>query len=213
MDRISACAMRRPPTLQLFSMIGVAGMHRADRRRAGRGRAVHALRRLHHVGRDGGGVLVLSANRRRAASCRSRTAATVEVLFCFVFLYFVFAGSGPWSLDACCARRLRRTTSSTEDSVTPNRRSARREHCVHAALTWMSSPLNARFRYQPRVHVTAPPILDDLRLIMLVVAVIIVVLRSESSSASSSDCCASSTAPRKYLGFPAHARGCPRRCR
>ena len=29
---------------------------------------------------------------------------TVESLFCFVFLYFVFAGPGPWSLDAKRAR-------------------------------------------------------------------------------------------------------------
>jgi len=29
----------------------------------------------------------------------------VESLFCFVFLYFVFAGAGPWSLDAKRAGR------------------------------------------------------------------------------------------------------------
>jgi putative oxidoreductase len=28
-----------------------------------------------------------------------------EVLFCFAFLYLVFAGGGPWSLDALLARR------------------------------------------------------------------------------------------------------------
>ena len=27
------------------------------------------------------------------------------ILFCFVFLYFFFAGPGPWSLDALIARR------------------------------------------------------------------------------------------------------------
>jgi putative oxidoreductase len=27
------------------------------------------------------------------------------ILFCFVFLYFVFAGAGPWSLDALLARK------------------------------------------------------------------------------------------------------------
>jgi putative oxidoreductase len=27
------------------------------------------------------------------------------VLFCFIFLYFAFAGPGPWSLDALIARR------------------------------------------------------------------------------------------------------------
>lgn len=30
---------------------------------------------------------------------------TLEVLFCFVLLYFVFAGSGPWSLDAAIRKR------------------------------------------------------------------------------------------------------------
>ena len=29
------------------------------------------------------------------------------VLFCFIYLYFVFAGAGPWSLDAMIARRRR----------------------------------------------------------------------------------------------------------
>ena len=29
----------------------------------------------------------------------------LAVLFCFVFLYFVFAGAGPWSMDALLARR------------------------------------------------------------------------------------------------------------
>lgn len=30
---------------------------------------------------------------------------TESVLFCFVWLYFVFAGPGPWSLDAMLRRR------------------------------------------------------------------------------------------------------------
>jgi putative oxidoreductase len=29
------------------------------------------------------------------------------ILFCFVFLYFVFAGAGPWSLDALLRRKRR----------------------------------------------------------------------------------------------------------
>jgi putative oxidoreductase len=29
----------------------------------------------------------------------------LAVLFCFVFLYFVFAGAGPWSVDAALRRR------------------------------------------------------------------------------------------------------------
>jgi len=30
---------------------------------------------------------------------------TPAIIFCFVFLYFVFAGAGPWSIDAMIARR------------------------------------------------------------------------------------------------------------
>ena len=29
------------------------------------------------------------------------------VIFCFLFLYFMFAGAGPWSVDAMIARRTR----------------------------------------------------------------------------------------------------------
>ena len=29
---------------------------------------------------------------------------TPAILYCFIFLYFVFAGAGPWSLDAMIAR-------------------------------------------------------------------------------------------------------------
>jgi len=30
------------------------------------------------------------------------------LLFCFLFLYFMFAGAGPWSIDAMIARRAGR---------------------------------------------------------------------------------------------------------
>ena len=30
---------------------------------------------------------------------------TLEVLYCFVFFYLVFAGAGPWSLDAIWRKR------------------------------------------------------------------------------------------------------------
>jgi putative oxidoreductase len=30
----------------------------------------------------------------------------LEVAFCFVFLYLVFAGAGPWSIDAALRKRL-----------------------------------------------------------------------------------------------------------
>lgn len=33
---------------------------------------------------------------------------TLEVLYCFVFFYLVFAGAGPWSLGAMVRRRMSR---------------------------------------------------------------------------------------------------------
>src|SRR5262249_27107592 len=31
---------------------------------------------------------------------------TLEVIYCFVFLYLVFAGAGPWSLDAAWPKKV-----------------------------------------------------------------------------------------------------------
>ena len=36
---------------------------------------------------------------------------TLEVLYCFVFLYIVFAGPGPWSVDAMIKRNMPRARS------------------------------------------------------------------------------------------------------
>jgi len=33
------------------------------------------------------------------------TWGTPAILYCFLFLYFMFAGAGPWSVDAVIARR------------------------------------------------------------------------------------------------------------
>jgi putative oxidoreductase len=40
------------------------------------------------------------ANRPAKGFTPIQNGGTLEVLFCFLFLYFVFAGSGPWSIDA-----------------------------------------------------------------------------------------------------------------
>lgn len=40
------------------------------------------------------------ANRPARGFMPIQNGGTIEVLFCFVFLYLVFAGAGPWSLDA-----------------------------------------------------------------------------------------------------------------
>jgi putative oxidoreductase len=55
------------------------------------------------------------------------------VLYCFIFLYFVFAGAGPWSVDAILAGRRRRPALAIHKSAdeqdtaraVPPRRSAR----------------------------------------------------------------------------------------
>ncbi len=45
------------------------------------------------------------ANRPARGFMPIQNGGTVEVLFCFVFLYFVFAGSGPWSLDTLLRKK------------------------------------------------------------------------------------------------------------
>ena len=40
------------------------------------------------------------ANRSAKGFMPIQNGGTLEVLFCFVFFYLVFAGAGPWSLDA-----------------------------------------------------------------------------------------------------------------
>jgi putative oxidoreductase len=40
------------------------------------------------------------ANRPARGFIPIQNGGTLEVLFCFVFLYLVFAGAGPWSIDA-----------------------------------------------------------------------------------------------------------------
>ena len=40
------------------------------------------------------------ANRPAKGFAPIQNGGTLEVLFCFVFLYLIFAGAGPWSLDA-----------------------------------------------------------------------------------------------------------------
>ena len=40
------------------------------------------------------------ANRPAKGFMPIQNGGTLEVLFCFVFFYLVFAGAGPWSLDA-----------------------------------------------------------------------------------------------------------------
>jgi putative oxidoreductase len=43
------------------------------------------------------------------------------VLFCFIYLYLVFAGAGPWSIDAMIARTTRREPPQEFDRRQPER--------------------------------------------------------------------------------------------
>jgi putative oxidoreductase len=45
------------------------------------------------------------ANRPAKGFMPVQNGGTLEVLFCFVFLYLVFAGAGPWSVDALRRKR------------------------------------------------------------------------------------------------------------
>jgi putative oxidoreductase len=45
------------------------------------------------------------ANRPARGLMPIANGGTLETLFCFVFLYLVFAGAGPWSLDALWRRK------------------------------------------------------------------------------------------------------------
>ena len=45
------------------------------------------------------------ANRPAKGFFPIQNGGTMEVIYCFVFLYFVFAGSGPWSLDALLRKK------------------------------------------------------------------------------------------------------------
>jgi putative oxidoreductase len=39
------------------------------------------------------------------------------VLYCFLFLFYVFAGAGPWSLDAILARRREQSASMKQEPI------------------------------------------------------------------------------------------------
>ena len=47
----------------------------------------------------------LVANRPARGFAPVTNGGTAEVLYCFIFLYLVFAGAGPWSLDAIWRKR------------------------------------------------------------------------------------------------------------
>ncbi len=97
-------AMPAAANITLFSMLGVAGCIEL----IGGGLLVVGLFTRYAAFITSGEMAVaywFYANRPARGFMPVQNGGTVEVLFCFVFLYLVFAGSGPWSLDALLRKR------------------------------------------------------------------------------------------------------------
>jgi putative oxidoreductase len=92
-------AMPAAANIKLFSMIGVAGLIEL----VGGALVTVGLFTRYAAFIMSGEMAVaywFYANRPARGFMPIQNGGTVEVLFCFVFLYLVFAGAGPWSLDA-----------------------------------------------------------------------------------------------------------------
>ena len=92
-------AMPAAANITLFSMIGVAGLIEL----VGGALVTVGLFTRYAAFIMSGEMAVaywFYANRPARGFMPIQNGGTVEVLFCFVFLYLVFAGAGPWSLDA-----------------------------------------------------------------------------------------------------------------
>ena len=87
-----------PASPSPVSLIGRRRHARTGRRRADGARPVLAAGGIHPVRRNG--VRLFHRPRAARRSFRCSTAANLAILFCFIFLYLVFAGPGPWSVDA-----------------------------------------------------------------------------------------------------------------
>lgn len=92
-------AMPAAANIKLFSMIGVAGLIEL----VGGALVTVGLFTRYAAFIMSGEMAVaywFYANRPARGFMPIQNGGTVEVLFCFIFLYLVFAGAGPWSLDA-----------------------------------------------------------------------------------------------------------------
>jgi len=97
-------AMPAAANITLFSMIGVAGCIEL----VGGALVTVGLFTRYAAFIMSGEMAVaywFYANRPARGFMPIQNGGTVEVLFCFVFLYLVFAGSGSWSLDALLRKK------------------------------------------------------------------------------------------------------------
>jgi len=97
-------AMQAAANITLFSMIGIAGIIEL----VGGALVTVGLFTRYAAFIMSGEMAVaywFYANRPARGFMPIQNGGTVEVLFCFIFLYLVFAGSGPWSLDALVRKK------------------------------------------------------------------------------------------------------------
>jgi putative oxidoreductase len=97
-------AMPAAANITLFSMIGIAGLIEL----IGGALVTVGLFTRYAAFILSGEMAVaywFYANRPARGFMPIQNGGTVEVLFCFIFLYLVFAGSGPWSLDALLRKK------------------------------------------------------------------------------------------------------------
>ena len=91
--------------IQLFTMIGIAGVIEV----VGSALLTVGLFTRYAAFIMSGEMAVAYFTRRTGAGMAFApivNGGNLEIVFCFVFLYLVFAGAGPWSLDAMLRKRV-----------------------------------------------------------------------------------------------------------
>lgn len=88
--------------IHLFSLIGIAGVIEIV---GGSFVTVGLFTRAAAFFMSGEMAVAYFMNRPQRGFMPIANGGTLEVLFCFVFFYLVFAGAGPWSLDALWRKR------------------------------------------------------------------------------------------------------------
>jgi len=96
--------MQNAANVQLFTMLGVAGLIELI---GGALVTVGLFTRIAALFTSGEMAVAYwyYANRPSRGFMPIQNGGTLEVLYCFVFLYLVFAGGGPWSLDAALRKK------------------------------------------------------------------------------------------------------------
>jgi putative oxidoreductase len=97
-------AMPAAANIKLFSLLGVAGIIELV---CGALCAVGLYTRIAALLISGEMAVAywFVSNRASRGFAPIQNGGTLEVVYCFIFLYLVFAGSGPWSLDALLRKK------------------------------------------------------------------------------------------------------------